>query len=633
MDANYILSSSFMLAILIILGVSSFRLIQTQQGRKRCLALFIATACYVLADFFFILCHFNHASWPVEVWRVVAIIFELVYVALPFVWHIFLRNFVGRSYPDIVRKLEFIPLLVLVVLVIVSIPTGIIFSVGENGYSRGPDGWYYFFTFFNCFYFFEAFIDLIVIAIRKKYKSEPYCLQAAIITTIPLAATIVNNVGISFGTIFPFLPFCWTGTALLAFFFMAFAENQAVQKNQRAVLQNALDVAEEAKAKAQEASRVKTVFLSNMSHDIRTPMNAIINLTKLAQEESDPNKVKEYLDKLSVSGNFLLGLINDILDMSRIESGEFTLHKEPLTKKEFVYTIDTVIGPLMHKKGVAFHNDIVIQDVAIMVDKLRFNQIFFNLLSNAEKFTPEGGEVWFSIIHTPVVDNKIVITAIVRDTGIGMSEAFLARLFEPFAQEHSGQYSSRQGTGLGLAIVSRLVKAMNGEIKVNSKLGEGSEFIVTLPVEVAKEEDAAIEMKISKDIDLKGIKVLLVEDNDLNIYVTKTILTKEGVEVDVAKDGQEGVDAFARSAAFYYDAILMDVRMPKKDGIEATKEIRALDREDAKTIKIIAMTADAFDEERKKTLDSGMDFHLPKPVDARALTETLGQCRKGKKGE
>ena len=628
MDLNYLLSAAFMVVILAILFVQAFPTIKEKKSRLRCLLLIGATAVYVLLDLAFV----ATSLWkecPTELFRAAAFFFYLAYVLLPFSWHLYVRNFVGRSYPKIVGWLELIPLVFLLALVLTNPFSHILYRIkdggGAEGYIRGS--WFGVYTYLNFFYYLEPIIDLLVILILKRQKEEPYFLQAIFISAVPLFGAVINGAIIPQGTIFPFMPFCSVAVAMLAFFFMGSQENRRAEQARQEKIQDALTKAQEATAKAEEASRVKTVFLSNMSHDIRTPMNAIINLTHLAQEEKDSQKVHDYLDKLAVSGDFLLGLINDILDMSRIESGEVSLKKERFPRAEFNKTIETVIKPLMDAKRINFHMAKKGGDYDILADKTRFNQIFLNLLSNAEKFTPEGGDVWLDIKSEVLENNRIRITGTVRDTGIGMSEDFLNHLFEPFAQEHSEYADKRQGTGLGLSIAQRLAEAMDGSITVKSKLGEGSEFTVVLYAEVLSREAGADLNEVSEEVSsIKGMHVLLVEDNELNTYVARTILEKEGCVISTANNGKVALDKFEASSPYEYQAILMDVRMPVMDGIEATKAIRALDRPDSKDVPIIAMTADAFDDERKRTLESGMNYHLSKPVDTKELIETLGKC-------
>ena len=370
--------------------------------------------------------------------------------------------------------------------------------------------------------------------------------------------------------------------------------------------------------KAESAAQAKTEFLSRMSHDIRTPMNAIIGLTHLAKEEENRAVVQEYLHKIDSASHFLLGLINDILDMSKIENGDLTLKEGPFMKSEFEDSINTVIRPLMDEKQIHFvfqmHDDVD----CIRVDRLRFSQIFFNLLSNASKFTPTGGTVEFLSEAMPSKNGRVGMRFYVRDNGIGMSEEFLAHMYDPFSQERSAMGDSVKGTGLGLPIVKSLVDAMDGRISVKSQLGQGTEFTVELYVEPAEMDKVDFNSRTNKER-LQNARILLVEDNEINIYVAEAILEKVGCQIQVARNGREAVEAFTSSAEHGFDVILMDVRMPLMNGLEASKAIRALHRADAASIPIIAMTADAFDEERQNTLDAGMNYHLAKPIDPEKL--------------
>jgi len=368
-----------------------------------------------------------------------------------------------------------------------------------------------------------------------------------------------------------------------------------------------------------------------MSHDIRTPMNAIIGLTHLAKKEDDMQVVKEHLNKIDTSSKFLLGLINDILDMSKIENGDMTLNESPFSCEEFEDSIRTVIKPLIDERNINFVFRMGAGTQCIMADRLRFNQIFFNLLSNAAKFTPPGGTIEFisERIEPNETDEpgKIGMRFYVRDTGIGMSEEFLKHMYDPFSQERSKMGDKTRGTGLGLPIVKSLVDAMHGTMSVKSELGKGTEFKIELYVKPAelpdKEQGAA-----TGEQDLNGAHVLLVEDNDINAYVAKTILEQFSCRVDVACDGQEAVTTFERSEKSAYDIILMDVHMPVMDGIQATRRIRDMKRSDAKTVPIIAMTADAFDKQKAETLDAGMNCHLPKPIEPDLLYQTLSKYLK-----
>jgi PAS domain S-box-containing protein len=380
---------------------------------------------------------------------------------------------------------------------------------------------------------------------------------------------------------------------------------------------------EQALISAKQANLAKSDFLARMSHDIRTPMNAIIGMTELAQDEENSPKTDEYLRNIDSSSHFLLGLINDILDLSKIESGKIKLLEEPFTIEEFKYNIKTVILPLMEAKEIDFVMNFDCDAVCIMTDKLRFTQIYFNLLSNAVKFTPEGGRIEFSCVHIPDRDGKYGLQCVVRDNGIGMSAEFQNHLFEPFSQENRDMNMSEPGTGLGLAIVKKLVETMDGTIRVSSEMGKGSEFVVEFYVVVVEADVEKEKLSGALEADISGIRILLVEDNRLNVVVAKRLLERKGCKVEVAANGKRAVEQFSKSKEFFYDAILMDVRMPVMGGIEATEHIRSCQRADAKTIPIIAMTADAFVEDQDKTKRAGMNAHLSKPIDPKLLYHTL----------
>ena len=382
--------------------------------------------------------------------------------------------------------------------------------------------------------------------------------------------------------------------------------------------------------RAEAAASAKSEFLSRMSHDIRTPMNAIIGLNHLAKQEDDLQVVRGYLDKIDSSSQFLLGLINDILDLSKIENGEMTLHESPFTCEEFKDSILTVIKPLLDEKDINFVFRMDAGTECIKVDRLRFSQIFFNLLSNAAKFTPKGGMIEFISERierkSTDEDGKVGLRMYVRDNGIGMSEEFQRHIYDPFIQERSDTGDKVRGTGLGLPIVKSLVDAMGGTIAVDSTLGKGTEFKVELFVELAEIPDREQEKIYDKDA-LKDARILLVEDNELNVFVAKAILEQFFCVVYVANNGQEAVTKFEASENHFFDAVLMDVQMPIMNGKEATKAIRALEREDAKTVPIIAMTADAFDREKEEILGSGMDCHLAKPINPPLLYQTILEYR------
>jgi signal transduction histidine kinase/ligand-binding sensor protein len=402
-------------------------------------------------------------------------------------------------------------------------------------------------------------------------------------------------------------------------------QNIAEEKKKELEIQKSLkDAAEE----AQSANRAKTDFLSRMSHDIRTPINGIIGMTYLASQEKNPEKTREYLKKIDTSSKFLLGLINDILDMTKVESNKITLHPEPYPPEEFENYISSVILPLCDVKKIRFNLKIdPYPGLVPLQDKLHINQIVFNLLSNSIKFSEEGGKIDYHALFTKIGEKKLLMTLTITDNGIGMSEEFMKTLFTPFSQEGRSDNNENRGSGLGLAIVKRLVELMGGEISAVSKLKEGTTFILKIPLDaITSQEEAKYvskEKAALKPVSLKDRHILLFEDNLINQEIVKTILEKSGAVVETASNGLIGIKQFKCSTIGFYDLILMDVRMPVMDGIEATKGIRNLERKDAKSIPIIAMTADAFEDDEKRCRQAGMNGHIAKPIDPENLLSIL----------
>ena len=394
---------------------------------------------------------------------------------------------------------------------------------------------------------------------------------------------------------------------------------------------------------AKEANTAKTVFLSNMSHEIRTPMNAIIGLDKLALSEKDISpSVKECLDKIGSSAEHLLGIINDILDMSRIESGKVVIKNEEFSLKELIAVVNTLIGSQCTDKHISYScsMDPGIED-HYLGDATRVKEIIINILSNAVKYTNEGGKVEFDIRRIASYKDKSTLRFSMKDNGIGMDKDFLPKIFDPFTQAGNGTSNKFGSTGLGMAITKNLVDMMNGKISVESEKGVGSTFTVTLTFEIAgsainkEKEINAIAKKTEgpdEKIDLSSTRILVAEDMDINAQILLKLLSKKGIEAKRAENGKVALQMFAESEEGYYDAILMDMRMPEMDGLEATNAIRELDRRDAKKIPIVALTANAFDEDVERSLQSGLNAHLSKPLDPAKIFETLerliGQSRK-----
>lgn len=382
---------------------------------------------------------------------------------------------------------------------------------------------------------------------------------------------------------------------------------------------------EEALEEAERANGAKSEFLAHMSHDIRTPMNAIIGMTSIAKEECKDEKILEYLEKIEGSGQFLLGLINDILDISKIESGNLKLNSRIVHLEEFDSAIDTSIRPLMEEKKIEFQYDMHCGVDCIYTDSVRFNQIFFNILSNAAKYTPEGGKVIFTAESLRREQDIEWVRFVVQDTGVGMSQEFLSHAFEAFVQESNRELAQQwQGTGLGLSIVKKLVGMMEGEIHINSEIGKGTEVVIDLPLTIAKPEgEHKKPVAEEQPQDLKDRRVLLVEDNEINTFVARRILENQGAIVEHAENGKEAVDAVVGNPEGYYEVIIMDIRMPVMNGLEATAAIRKLERSDAGSIPIIAMTANAYDEDMRQSLEAGMNAHLAKPIDPQVFLDTI----------
>jgi len=388
----------------------------------------------------------------------------------------------------------------------------------------------------------------------------------------------------------------------------------------------------EALRSAEVANAAKSDFLSRMSHDIRTPLNGIIGMTYLAKAETDPGRIRENLEKIDTSSKFLLGLINDVLDMSKAESGMIDLHPEPYSPSEFAAYMNAVVMPLVREKNQTLVYDVHMPEGFVpLQDKLRVNQVVFNILSNAVKFTPEGGEIRYTANGTLLPDGRIRMRAEIRDNGVGMSEEFQRVLFDPFTQENRDDSASGRGTGLGMAIAKRLLDRMGGTIRVKSELGRGSAFLIEMtsqavPAEEASGQSAAASAGGSADYSgLSGRHVLLCEDHPLNQEIAAALLSGKGLLVTAAEDGRKGVEAFGTSPPGFFDAILMDIRMPVMDGYGATRAIRSMDRSDAKTVPIIAMTADAFADDVRKCMEAGMNGHVAKPIDPAVLFQTLAE--------
>lgn len=405
----------------------------------------------------------------------------------------------------------------------------------------------------------------------------------------------------------------------------------AQMKEQQLLLVDALK-------RAEEGNRAKTSFLFNMSHDIRTPMNAILGFTEIAEHNTDdPARLTDCLDKIQVSGKHLLQLINNVLDMTQIENGDLTLAEDYCDLEECIEKTRDIFQTEIDQKHLQLQTDTsTVKNKLVCCDSLRFNQILFNLVSNAVKFTRQDGNIRITLTQNPCAIREYAAYEMrVKDDGIGMSAEFLAHVFEPFEREYTSTISQTQGTGLGMSITKNLVDLMGGTIRATSVPNQGTEFVLQFTFKLQQQPpvqtpDRQEEQQPARTDDFTGRRLLLVEDNELNMEITQELLSEIGFLVETASNGQIAVDMVQNSAPGYYDAILMDIQMPVMDGYQASRAIRSLANKALAEIPIIAVTANAFDEDKKEALANGMNAHIAKPLDIGLLFETLENILKNR---
>lgn len=397
------------------------------------------------------------------------------------------------------------------------------------------------------------------------------------------------------------------------------AEQKKALESQQILLEQAL-------AKAEAASNAKTAFLSNMSHDIRTPMNAITGFTNLALEHiNEKDKVQNYLEKVSTSSEHLLSLINDVLDMSRIEAGKVMLDLEPESIINIVKYVKDILTPEISLKHQNFiiNTDNIIHET-IICDRLRLNRILLNIISNSIKYTQREGTISFNISEENTNNEEYKrYTFVIKDNGMGMKPEFLEKIFEPFTRERNSTVSGIQGTGLGMAITKNLVDIMNGTIKIESEEGKGTSTTIHLEFKITDAEQKVISQQKKENYNFTGSKILLVDDNDFNREIANLILTDQGIIIEEAVNGLDAYEKVSKSKPGNFDLILMDIQMPVMNGYEATQKIRSLENKELANIPIIAMTANAFEEDRTAAINAGMNAHIPKPLNVTKLTQTL----------
>ena len=395
-----------------------------------------------------------------------------------------------------------------------------------------------------------------------------------------------------------------------------------------------LNALEDAKRAAVEANRAKSSFLLNMSHDIRTPMNAIIGFTGLLEKhQEEPERRQDYLNKLKESSALLLGLINNVLEMSRIEKGHLDLDVQACGVEQMYDMFCSVFLDMMIQKGITFCHSMDVEHEFLFCDPIKVRDVVLNLLSNAYKYTPSGGKVELYIREVPCEEEGFaIIETVVKDNGLGMSAEFIPHMFEEFSREHNTTDVKVEGTGLGMPIVKNLLDLMGGTIEVESELGKGTTFKVYIKHRIAKKSDVInVDMPDVSDVDFRGRRILLAEDNDLNAEITMEVLKDIDLVVERAEDGQRCVEMIDAAPAGHYDLILMDIQMPRMNGYEATRIIRQMKDKEKANITILAMTANAFEEDKREAIESGMNAHLSKPIEVDKLIKTLKRSLNSRK--
>ena len=410
------------------------------------------------------------------------------------------------------------------------------------------------------------------------------------------------------------------------FWFWAYRTNLAYQKQEQEKDEKYKAELLSAAKKAEAANEAKTEFLQRMSHDIRTPINGICGVVNMADHYADDmEKQTEYRTKIKEASNLLLELVNDVLDMSKLESGEIVLEEVPFNLSSISREVFAVIEQVAAEQNIRIvweKKEITHRDLIGSAGYVK--RVMMNILSNAVKYNRENGQIYISCIEIPSGQPETTTMEFVcRDTGIGMAEEFQKRIFEPFAQEHAGSRTKFAGTGLGMPISKKLIEKMGGTITFESAEGIGTTFVIRVPFKIDLDADKREEQKDVSENSIKGLHILLAEDNELNMEIAEFVLRNEGADVTKAWNGQEAVERFRKSRVGEFNVILMDIMMPVKNGYEAARLIRSLDREDAKTIPIIAMTANAFTEDRIRAKEAGMDEHIAKPVDAELLVKVI----------
>ena len=625
MSSIYLNNTVFMMIILTIIFLRIRYYITWSPSKKYTMIFIGMVELYVLMDALFMK-ELLGKSGNLLQFKLVVFFFYLVYVIMPYVWHLFMQSYMGINRSKKQRFAEMIPLILLVLMVLLSVPTGIVWRFSRNRtYIRGT--FFGVFAVLNLFYYVYAFAQTFFILFMNNTKGVRYLIKSALFSAVPLIGILVNTYIIPLYGVYPFQPYCLVIGALLSYLFMVEHQQNQMEFEHRKRLSNALELERESTRKAKEAGEVKNAFLANMSHDIRTPMNAIIGFSDIiAKHPDDEEVVKNAISKIQASGEILLKIINDVLDLSKIESGKAEIVETVTDLKQMEENLKMMLEYSIQKGMIDFKVEDQIENPLVWCDATKLQQVLVNVLNNAVKFTPAGGTITFSCVQRMIAPGFAEYKFTIKDTGIGMTEEFQKHAFEAFERERTSTESKTEGTGLGLAIVKKLVDLMHGDVIIQSNSGQGTKIQISLPLRIATENqlhqsDKAKEYKIGLD----GMHVLLVEDNELNAEIAMEVLKNKGVLVNWVPDGCACVEEIQDKEAGTYQFILMDVQMPRMNGYEATQKIRQLADVKKAQIPIIAMTANAFEEDRKHALDAGMDGFIMKPFRVDEMMKVIGE--------
>ena len=625
MSSIYLSNAVFMMVILTIILLRIRYYITWSPSKKYAMIFIGVVELYVLLDALFMR-EFLSKTGSILQFKLIVFFFYLVYVIMPYVWHLFMQNYMGISSSKKRRFVEMIPLLLLTAMVLLSVPTGIVWGFSRNRtYIRGT--FFGVFAVLNLFYYFYAFAQTFCILFMNNTGGIKYLIKSALFSAIPLIGILVNTYVIPFYGVCPFQPYCLVIGALLSYLFMVEHQQNQLESEHREKLSNALELEKELTRKAKAAGAVKNTFLANMSHDIRTPMNAIIGFADIiAKHPDDEIVVRNAITKIQASGDVLLKIINDVLDLSKIESGKAEVVETVTDLEQMTEKLEMMLEYSINKGKIDFRVESHIENRLVWCDATKLQQILVNVLNNAVKFTPERGTIVFSTTERMIAPGLGEYQFTVKDTGIGMTEEFQKHAFEAFERERTSTESKTEGTGLGLAIVKKLVNLMNGEVNIYSKSGQGTRIQITLPLRIAMGNQLHLsDIAHEPTINLTGMHVLLVEDNELNAEIAMEVLKNAGVLTTWMPDGYACVEEVQNQAADTYQFILMDVQMPRMNGYEATQKIRQLADGKKAQIPIIAMTANAFEEDRKHALDAGMDGFITKPFRVDEMMKVIGE--------